>query len=384
MENKDQEIKEVEKVEDGQFVEKQAEEVSQDATTQASPAYDNEKAKAIKEKVLECKGKVCDFARKNKKGVIAVVLVLVILGLGFWGFKSYRKMDVGPVAAKAGYEKFIKDNLIQPGTDFSIKDIVRENGLYKMTLVIGKQELVTYGTLDGKKLFQPNSVIDLEKKPETQDDSAAKATPAKTEAENKTDVPEVDLFVMSYCPYGLQMERGILPAVKTLGNKIKFNLKFVGYTLHGQKEVDENVRQYCIEKTQPTKLASYLGCFWKKSAGTSDACMRAVGVDAAQVVSCTEEAGKQFTLTEKDFSINKEDNTKFGVQGSPTLVVNGTTVSSGRDSASVLKAICSGFSNQPKECQAKLSATSPAAGFDDQAQAKGATAAGAAGAACGQ
>ena len=54
-------------------------------------------------------------------------------------------------------------------------------------------------------------------------------------------------------------------------------------------------------------------------------------------------------------------------------MVNGTTVSSGRDSASVLKAICSGFKTQPKECSAKLSTTSPVAGFDDEAAASSAS-----------
>ncbi|KKQ11783.1 MAG: hypothetical protein US25_C0073G0001, partial [Candidatus Moranbacteria bacterium GW2011_GWE1_36_7] len=229
-----------------------------------------------------------------------------------------------------------------------------------------KQEIVAYIAIDGSKFFP--QAIDLNKKDEAAADKAAQA-PEKTEAENKTDVPTVDLFVMSYCPYGLQMERGILPAVEALGNKIKFNLKFVDYALHGQKEVDENLNQYCISKTQPTKLNSYLKCFWKDSKGASAACMKTLGINAAQISTCVSDAVKQFGSTEKSLGVNKEEGVQFGVQGSPTLVVNETTIASGRDSASVLKAICSGFANQPKECQAKLSATSPVAGFDDQASA---------------
>jgi len=49
---------------------------------------------------------------------------------------------------------------------------------------------------------------------------------------------------MSYCPYGTQIEKGILPVINALGNKIKFSLKFVDYAMHGKKEIDENSRQY--------------------------------------------------------------------------------------------------------------------------------------------
>jgi hypothetical protein len=243
--------------------------------------------------------------------------------------------------------------------------------MYKVVIDANKQEIVTYITTDGSKFF-PQPAVDLNAKTDTAKD-ATPAAPEKTEAEVKAEVPTVDLFVMSYCPYGLQMERGALPAAEALGNKIKFNVKFVDYTLHGQKEVDENVLQYCVGKTQPTKLGAYLKCFWKDSKGTSDACMKTAGVNAAQVKTCVADAIKQFSPTEKSLGINKEDTTKFGVQGSPTLVVNGTTVASGRDSASVLKAICSGFTTQPKECQAKLSATAPGAGFDDQISASAAS-----------
>ena len=54
---------------------------------------------------------------------------------------------------------------------------------------------------------------------------------------------------------------------------------------------------------------------------------------------------------------------KYGVQGSPTLVINGEVVQTGRDSASLLQTICSAFNEQPEACQTELSATSPSPGF---------------------
>jgi hypothetical protein len=63
------------------------------------------------------------------------------------------------------------------------------------------------------------------------------------------------------------------------------------------------------------------------------------------------------------FNIDKADNEKYNVQGSPTLIINGQEVSSNRDSASLLKTICSAFNNAPEECSAELSSNAPAAGF---------------------
>jgi len=306
---------------------------------------------------------------KNGKTVwLAVALiVLIAVGVGAYFYKM-KKTDIGVAGAKGKVEQFIKENTPNAGEGITVKETVKDDatGLYKVTIDANKQEIIAYITKDGSKFF-PQS-IDMNAKAA---DSATKQAqaPEKTEAENKTDVPVVDLFVMSYCPYGLQMEKGVLPAVEALGNKIKFNLKFVDYTLHGPKEVTENVNQYCVEKTQPAKLNAYLKCFWKSSTGTSAGCMKTVGINAATIATCVADTNKKFSPTEKAMGLDKEETVKFGVQGSPTLVINGTTVASGRDSASVLKAICSGFTTAPKECQAKLSAVSPGAGFDDQAAA---------------
>jgi hypothetical protein len=313
-----------------------------------------------------CSKGLCEKIRKNKWAAVGVIALLFIVAASF-AYKSYRqRIDVGPEVVKAKVEKFLSEN-VPATTKTEIKDIKKDGDLYSVTIALDKQEVPVFVTRDGRKLIQAQGVIELDKTP-TADAKEAQA-PEKTEAENKTDVPTVDLFVMSYCPYGLQMEKGALPAVEALGKKIKFNLKFVDYTLHGPKEVTENVNQYCVEKTQPAKLDAYLKCFWKSSTGTSAGCMKAVGINAASVATCVSDTNKQFNPTEKALGLNKDEAAQFGVQGSPTLVINGTKVASGRDSASVLKAICSGFTTAPKECEAKLSTTSPSAGFDDQASA---------------
>ena len=353
--------------------------MAEDKKTQ-KPGASEEKTKD-ETKIIPEEGKTELQKEKNNKkfnfkkylkneAVIAFLVILLILIAGVAFAKYYKENDIGANAAKTKAQDYINNNLVQAGTKVTIKDVKADGNLYKMTVSVGGQETMIYLTKNGKKLFLQGYDTATNSSQGTNDQAAANE---KTTAENKTDVPTVDLFVMSYCPYGLQMERGVIPAVEALGDKIKYNLKFVSYTLHGQKEVDENVNQYCIQKNQPDKLSKYLSCFWQNSAGTAEACMASTGVNAAQVKTCVEEAKKQYNPTEKAFDIDKTDNEKYGVQGSPTLVVNGTTISSGRDSASVLKAICSGFKNPPKECSNALSSTAPTAGFDDQAAASAST-----------
>ncbi|QQS20561.1 MAG: hypothetical protein IPL87_03240 [Candidatus Moraniibacteriota bacterium] len=124
------------------------------------------------------------------------------------------------------------------------------------------------------------------------------APPAVTEASVKKDVPEVELFVMSYCPFGLQMQKGILPALKELGSSVQFSMRYVSYIMHGKKEFDENIRQYCIAKEEPQKYASYLGCFASSEEGDATGCGKNAKITESKIASCVSATDKEFKLTE--------------------------------------------------------------------------------------
>lgn len=307
------------------------------------------------------------------KKIIAISLVLVALGVGAYFyttkggliFTSAKQIE----EIKTKTEKFINEELVQPGTNATIKSIVKESGMYKVLVDVGGQEIPAYISEDGKNFFP--QVISMEEAASTADQEA----PGANQEAPKTDKPSAELFVMSYCPYGLQAEKGILPVKDLLGSKIDFQLKFVDYAMHGDKEIDENLRQYCIQKNAPGKLSAYLECFTKQD--DASACLASAKIDSSSLTSCVGQTDAQFQIKTKaadknqwqtsypPFDVDKDDNVRYGVQGSPTLVINGTTVQAARDPQSLLTLICSAFTNQPDECQQKLSADTPSPGFGE-------------------
>ena len=190
----------------------------------------------------------------------------------------------------------------------------------------------------------------------------------------KMEKPTAELFIMSYCPYGLQMQKAYLAAWKLLGSKADMSVKYVDYAMHGKKEVDENTRQYCIGKDQPTKLIAYLECF----SGKDDyvACLKEAGVNESKVSSCVASTDKQFGITAKYddqsswlsgrypiYPVHADLNEKYGVRGSPTLIINGVEAQVGRTSEAVKQAICAGFENAPAECSQTLTNVNFDSGF---------------------
>jgi glutaredoxin len=305
--------------------------------------------------------------------IMGLVAVLITSGCSLTQNKA-KPLSLEEVKVKAA--DFINNNLMQAGQEVSIKEITEENGLYKIIVNMPNgQEITSYMTKDGKKFFpQVMDIAEIEQKTKEKKEKQAQAEEDSRSNLPKTEQPKVELFVMSYCPYGTQIEKGILPVLEKLGNKIDFQLKFCDYAMHGKKELDENLRQYCIQKEEPQKLFSYLRCFLDK--GESDECLKTVDIDQAKLNNCVKAADKEYKVTEMyndkstwsngrfpRFNVFAADNNKYNVKGSPTLVINGKQISSRRDPNSLLETICASFKNQPEECQATLSNQAPSPGF---------------------
>ena len=167
--------------------------------------------------------------------------------------------------------------------------------------------------------------------------------------------PTMQISIVSYCPYGIQMLKGLLPVWKEFDDIANIELRF-SRTQHGQKEEDENKRIICIREEQYSKLIPYLECFVLSD--DPFGCMQKAGVDKSAVDDCMNNRINAYFEEEMKFS----DTNK--ISSSPTTIINGKTVQiyprSPQDIANVL---CEAFISKPSECSQIFSTANPSPGF---------------------
>jgi len=282
--------------------------------------------------------------------LLSLLSVLLISGcsLAIPTGKNAKKI-LKPEEAKATAEKFINENLLPADTKATVKGATLESDVYNINLEVSGQDYNSYMTKDGGKFFQ--SGIDMTTFAQEKKDQAA--APAANVP--KSDKPKVELFVMTHCPYGLQAEKGFLPAKEALGDKIDASIKFVHYFMHGDQEEQETYNQVCIREEQAAKFNSYLNCFIIEN--DSAKCVAQAGIDKTKLNNCLKSKSKDYYKADSALS------NQYGVQGSPTLVINGAQSSAGRDAASYLAGICGAFNKAPAECSKQLLTTAPSSGF---------------------
>ncbi|RJR23427.1 hypothetical protein C4578_04305 [Candidatus Microgenomates bacterium] len=250
----------------------------------------------------------------------------------------------------------------------------------------------------------------------------------------KNDKPDVKFFVMSFCPYGNQAEEGLEPVYQLLKDKVNWQPRYIvndqkssceqscsykvfnteaearckeainnkqvsdmetckkyfpyesadeclkkecaglkagTYTsLHGQQELNQNVREICaLAQTRLASTVNALDKWWKFislvntncSDKDADTCWtkqaEEAGLNTSQIASCVQSQTKE--LLDKEIA----ESTKYNAQGSPTVYINDTLYNGGRSPEDYKKAICLAFENPPEECQTVLgSETAPSSG----------------------
>ena len=77
----------------------------------------------------------------------------------------------------------------------------------------------------------------------------------------KVNKPKLEAFVVSYCPYGLQMQRVLVPVYEALGDAADITVRYIGQvvdgkvtSMHGDEEAQENLKQICLREEQPDKF----------------------------------------------------------------------------------------------------------------------------------
>lgn len=304
---------------------------------------------------------------KNIKILIITVIAIATISFGaYFLYSDHDKENV--LSAQEAAEKaisYLNDNILPGGIAASLVDVVKENGLYKLKLEVQEREHTSYVSKDGKILFIEG--IDMDQEGEIPEAGEQEIT--------KKEKPDIKLFVMSYCPYGLQAQKMFLPVYELLGDKVDMGVYFVDYIMHGEEEIIENLNQYCIQKEEKEKFADFLACFVKD--GDSKKCLSEANIDEIKLGECFSETDTEYNiysqLADKStwvngrfpkFDVHADLNLEYGVRGSPTIVINGKVVSvDPRSSENFKQVVCQSFNTPPKECEQTLSDTVFATGF---------------------
>ena len=155
---------------------------------------------------------------------------------------------------------------------------------------------------------------------------------------------KLDLYTMSYCPYGTRATTNLLPLMDRFGENVDLNIYYIVSrrdgkftSLHGREELDENLRQICIKLINKEKLFDYILCInnsedikdWKR-------CTKKIEIDPLKVEECTKSEEAR-----NELNIHYQRKKRLHVESSPTIYINNRKFSEGlHNELSLRKHIC--------------------------------------------
>jgi len=317
-------------------------------------------------------------------GILAgIIIIIVILGIiamllatgnaasGNTGISA----PVPPNECGAAVVGYANANLISKDSPATLVSVTDRNGMYQVTAQNQARTFGFYATKDCTFLFiDPyNLKANYTPKPTT---VVATTAPTPVALPVKSARPSTELFVMSFCPFGVQAESAIDPVVDLLGSKADFKVRYIATvsgdnleavkSLHGLAEAKEDLRQLCVAKSNPDKFWDYVKlvndqCYpIYKNASQLATCQANVtatlGIDNQKIDICAT-GSEGLALLKADEAIT----TNLKVTGSPTLFMNGQKYAGQRTAEAYKQAICARFETAPVECSVNLSGQATAA-----------------------
>ena len=285
-------------------------------------------------------------------GIAVLILLFIVLKGGITG---------NAVKGDAAGQNLINFAEAQ-GRNLTINEISDEGSFYAISFTIDGKDSATYVTKDGKYLISPQAQLTGDAVDNTDVSAESVEVP-------KSDKPKVQAFIFSYCPFGLQFEKALVPVYNLLKNKADISIVAIG-AMHGEFEKIESLRQISIEQIYGRdKLFAYLTEFNANtnigSCNGDATCLNKylpaiytkLGIDKTKVENYME------TSAEKIYDAQGAEASSLGISGSPTFVINGVQTSVSRNADAIKTAVCSAFNTAPSECSQTLSTASPSAGF---------------------
>ncbi len=156
----------------------------------------------------------------------------------------------------------------------------------------------------------------------------------------------LDLFVMSQCPYGVMALNSMKEILENFKNDIEFKIHYIAMenpdgtfkSLHGQPEVDEDIRELCVMKYYPEKYKymDYIWCRNKDITSSSwESCAKDGGMDVSKIKGCFGGMEGKKLLTE-----NIKLTNELGIGASPTWIANNKNKFSGIDAETIKTNYC--------------------------------------------
>jgi len=115
---------------------------------------------------------------------------------------------------------------VYQGMEFKVVNVTDKGSIYEVTLSVsanGQTQQIRSGITKDGKYFMP-TVLSVEELKEQIGNNTPK--PPKFEP-NKTEKPDVKLFVMPFCPFGQPAENAMYSVAKLFGSKISYRVHYI-------------------------------------------------------------------------------------------------------------------------------------------------------------
>ncbi|HUT04700.1 MAG TPA: thioredoxin domain-containing protein [bacterium] len=154
----------------------------------------------------------------------------------------------------------------------------------------------------------------------------------------------LDLYMMSFCPYSKPAFKTLFELKTTFGDAVEPHVYYIVRdagegefdSLHGEEEVEEDMRQLCVLKTQPEKFVSYVECVNTSVEGTSwQECASSVGIDTKALSECLSSG-----YPERELRSMAARDARLRVSASPTLYINNQRFGDRIDKMLLSRSVC--------------------------------------------
>ena len=302
--------------------------------------------------------------------IFSLILLILLLATNYQRIPYAGKISLLNQSSEIGKKTidFINNFLVQPGTSASLVSVTDKGSYYEILTSYQGNSIPIYVSKDGKMLFlQAINMDEYSKQASTRKNEQTQSQPQIP----KADKPVVELFVMSFCPFGNRAENTMYPVYKLLKDKVDWKIYYIVSvsdntvsSLHGQPEVDEDEREACVLSEYGLEKWWEFTVYVNNKCGSRGECWEEAanqtGLDVNKIKDCVNKKGLEL-MKESASATNKA-----GVTGSPTLIINGVksnVVYQYGNSEAYKQAICQAFKSPPPECSEVLeSSTSSSSG----------------------